>query len=220
MSRSPRTTASEGKKEKKKHKKEKKHKDGKHHRKSQPPGSIEPVPSKPTLVASNRDPLGVNLSEAELLLRTLNDLSLLPPSTPSPPISSPAIAKVLFAAIDADRVDLALALVVLGADINSLHSTRGITVLALAAEKGDNDAIKYVLVVFFFMETFISAMSIHSSYIQSIVRGGCVAKGSRCERVADRSSTTNESRTVNAALKISSKVIDHSTVSFIHLCSR
>lgn len=148
--RSPRTTASEGKKEKKKHKKEKKHKDGKHHRKSQPPGSIEPVPSKPTLVASNRDPLGVNLSEAELLLRTLNDLSLLPPSTPSPPISSPAIAKVLFAAIDADRVDLALALVVLGADINSLHSTRGITVLALAAEKGDNDAIKYVLVVFFF----------------------------------------------------------------------
>lgn len=81
--------------------------------------------------------------EGDLLARRLNDLTLLSPPSPKQLVSSPAIARVICDAIDADQPELALALIELGADPNVLHPIRQATALVVAAERGNAEAIKY-----------------------------------------------------------------------------
>ena len=88
-----------------------------------------------------RDSLDIGPHEADLLQRRLNDLTMLTPYLFSP-LSSPAIARALCDAIEADGVEEALALIALGANPNVLHPVRETTALSVAAEKGDLETIK------------------------------------------------------------------------------
>lgn len=128
----------------KKHKKDKKQKeDKKAKRKSHAIGPLEVTSNgvKPVLTQSNRGGRDLNLtaSEAEILLSQLDNL---PPPSPRTVISTPAITHVLCDCVDEDNIEEGEALVALGADVNALHPTRGITALTVAAEQGNLRAIR------------------------------------------------------------------------------